>query len=157
MSDTPRVEHEDDGSLVPSREQLGDRTLSAMHRLEAALSAAAPTRLRAWRAEVLSALDVLDEATSAEEDHAVKPDSLVSEIARTQPRFRHRVHGIRSQYRHVREEIEALRDELLASTTEPDYADTRQRLAWVLVALRYQQAREADLIHEAIATARDPR
>ena len=30
-----------------------------------------------------------------------------------------------------------------------DFADIRQRLAWVLTALRHQRARESDLIYEA--------
>jgi hypothetical protein len=128
-----------------------DRTLAAVQDLEAALSAAAPSRLAAWSDDVLTAIEALAAATAEEEANATEPDSLLSEIACTRPRFRHRVHGIRSQYRHVRETIETLREELGTGAGDLDYTDVRHRLAWVLAALRYERAREADLIHEALS------
>ena len=36
-----------------------------------------------------------------------------------------------------------------------DYADVRQRLSWLLTALRHQRARESDLIYEAYYDAFD--
>ena len=50
-----------------------DRTLAAMHQLEASLAAAAPGRELDWRAEVLGALAVLVEAAAAEADNADRP------------------------------------------------------------------------------------
>jgi hypothetical protein len=126
-----------------------DRTLAAIHDLEAALAAAAPGREDAWLGAVLAALDVLGAAANTEEANAVEPDSLLSDIARTQPRLRHRVHGLRAQYRHVRETIDALRPELDQRPSDLDVADLRQRLAWLVTALRHQRARESDLIYEA--------
>jgi hypothetical protein len=79
-----------------------DRTLAAMHRLEAMLSTAAPGREEAWRAEVASAVTALDEATAEEVDNAEAPDSLLSDIARTQPWLRNRVRGLRLQSRQSR-------------------------------------------------------
>ena len=38
---------------------------------------------------------------------------------------------------------------------DTDYADIRQRLAWLLTALRHQRARESDLIYEAYYDAFD--
>ena len=75
-----------------------DRTLAAMHELEAALGAAAPGRESSWRAAVLAALVVLDEVTDDEYADATAPDSLLSDIKRTQPRLRTRVRGLRTQY-----------------------------------------------------------
>ena len=107
-----------------------DRTLAAMHQLEAALGAAAPAR--------------------EEAEHAAQPDSLLSDIARTQPWLRNRVRGLRIHYRQLRDAIAALKDELGAAAGQPvDFTDIRQRLAWVLAGLRHQQARESDLIYEA--------
>jgi hypothetical protein len=63
-----------------------DRTLDAVHRLEAALSAAAPGREAPWRDSVLDALSVLETATTEEASNARQPDSLLSDLARTQPR-----------------------------------------------------------------------
>jgi len=46
--------------------------------------------------------------------------------------------------------IASLRRELGApAETAVDFADLRQRLAWILTGLRHQRARESDLIYEA--------
>jgi chromosome segregation ATPase len=127
-----------------------ERTLAAMHRLEKALESAAPGRERSWRDEVMAALTVLGEATIQEAENADRPESLLSDIARNQPRLRNRVRGIRTQYRQLRERIEELERELNQPQNEaPDFADLRQRLAWVLTALRHVRARESDLLYEA--------
>jgi hypothetical protein len=132
-----------------------DRTLTAVHELEAALSAAAPGRESSWRAAVLAALVVLDETTDDEYANASHPDSLLSDIKRTQPRLRTRVRGLRAQYGHLRQAISSMRDELAKPDDDTDYADIRQRLAWLLTALRHQRARESDLIYEAYYDAFD--
>ena len=127
-----------------------DRTLAAMHDLEAALGAAAPGRESSWRAQVLDALVVLDDATDDEYTNATNPDSLLSDIKRTQPRLRTRVRGLRTQYEQVRQTIMSVRAELAKpEDNSTDFADVRQRLAWLLTALRHQRARESDLIYEA--------
>lgn len=129
-----------------------DRTLDAMHSLERALAAPAPRREPAWQAEVLSALAVLDAAMAEEDENATRPDSLLSDIRRTQPRLRSRVRGVRAQYSQLRERIAALRRELGEQGDDdpvPDFADVRQRVAWLLSALRHQRSRESDLIYEA--------
>ena len=127
-----------------------DRTLAAMHELEAALASAAPGRETAWRNAVLGALNILDGATSAEEANARRADSLLSDIERTQPRLRNRVRGVRAQYRQLRGSLTSLRRELAEpGSSAVDFADLRQRLAWLLTALRHQRARESDLIYEA--------
>jgi hypothetical protein len=121
-----------------------------MHTLEAALATAAPGRLQDWQEAVVSALAVLDEATAEEAANAERPDGLLADIARTQPRLRNRVRGVRLQYRQLRESFRSLRGELEKRPGEAfDFADVRQRLAWVLTSLRYQRARESDLIYEA--------
>jgi DNA repair ATPase RecN len=127
-----------------------DRTLSAMLELEVALEAAAPGREPAWRADVLAALAVLDDATNDEYTNANDPDSLLSDIKRSQPRLRTRVRGLRTQYEQLRQALVSIRSELAAPDDESsDYADVRQRLSWILTALRHHRARESDLIYEA--------
>jgi hypothetical protein len=127
-----------------------DRTLAAMHQLEAALGSAAPGRAGPWWQAVVTALAVLDAATTDEEVNAGRPDSLLSDIKRTQPRLRTRVRGVRAQYTQLRRALSELRDEFTdAPDLAPDVADIRQRLAWLLTALRHQRARESDLIYEA--------
>ena len=76
-----------------------------MHELESALGEAAPGRESSWRAAVLGALAVLDEATGDEYINATKPDSLFGDIKRTQPRLRTRVRGLRTQYAQLRQTI----------------------------------------------------
>jgi hypothetical protein len=127
-----------------------DRTLVAIHELEETLGAAAPAREARWRETVLGALLVLGDATREEAENAEQPDSLLSDVAFNQPRLRSRVRGLRTQYRQLQQSIDALRAELEeAGDAVVDFADIRQRLAWLLTALRHQRARESDLIYEA--------
>jgi len=127
-----------------------DRTLRAMLELEVALENAAPGREPAWLAGVHTALAALDEATNDEYANANSPDSLLSDIKRTQPRLRTRVRGLRTQYQQLRRAIVSIRSELAdPDEAADDYADVRQRLSWTLTALRHQRARESDLIYEA--------
>ena len=86
-----------------------DRTLDAMHRLEAALSEAAPGREARWRDAVLRALSVLETATADEAVNAERPDSLLSDLARNQPRLRNRARALRLQYNKLYETICSLR------------------------------------------------
>ena len=135
---------------VDDRTADQDRTLAAMHQLEAALAAAAPRREQPWSNEVRRALGILGEAAREEADNAAQPDSLLSDITRTQPWLRNRVRGLRIHYRQLQDAIAALQDELDAAAGQAvDFTDIRQRLAWVLAGLRHQRARESDLIYEA--------
>jgi hypothetical protein len=127
-----------------------DRTLLAMQQLETALASAAPRREQAWHSGVRAALDVLAETAASEARNAELPDSLLSDIARSQPWLRNRVRGLRLHYRQLQHTIASLRDELDEPGDTPvDFADLRQRLSSMLSGLRHQQARESDLIYEA--------
>ena len=136
-------------SQMEQRQADQDRTLLAMRQLEAALAAAAPRREQAWRTEVRSALGVLAEAASSEPGNAMLPDSLLS----TSPVLSRGCatgYGAWTNTGQLDDSITALLTEL----EEPadamvDFADLRQRLAWVLTGLRHQRARESDLIYEA--------
>jgi DNA repair ATPase RecN len=135
---------------IAARRVDDDRTLGAMQALEAALSTAAPRREQQWRRTVLTALAVLDEATEEEQRNADQPDSLLSDVARTQPRLRTRVRGLRAQYRQLQDGIASIRRELeTPDESAVDYPEVRQRLAWLLTALRHHQSRESDLVYEA--------
>jgi hypothetical protein len=137
-------------SGLEARQADQDRTLNAIHELEAALAEAAPGREEPWRDAVLGALSVLEDATSEEAENSQRPDSLLSDLARNQPKLRNRARALRLQYAKVRDTIASLRRELEGhEDIDVDYADVRQRLGWVLTALRHQRARESDLIYEA--------
>jgi hypothetical protein len=135
---------------VAQRNTDQHRTLAAMQQLETALGAAAPRREQAWLTEVRRALAVLAEAASDEADNAARPDSLLSDVSRTQPWLRNRVRGLRIGYGRLRDGIAALGSELDSQAGDAvDFTDIRQRLSRVLAGLRHQQARESDLIYEA--------
>jgi hypothetical protein len=145
------------GELTPAqhrqmerRQADQDRTLLAMQQLEEALGTAAPRREQAWHSRVRSALAVLGEVASNEAENAELPESLLSDIARTQPWLRNRVRGLRLQYRQLQDGIASLQSELEEpADSAVDFADIRQRLAWILTGFRHQRARESDLIYEA--------
>ena len=129
--------------------QTEDRTFEAMHHLEEALSEAAPGREASWRESVLDTLSVLLAATDEEAANAKRPDSLLSELARTQPRLRNRARALRIQYNSLRETISSIRCEFEEhQEAAADFSDMRQRLGWALTALRHQRERESDLIYE---------
>jgi hypothetical protein len=136
-------------SGLRARQVDQDRTLEAMHRLEAALAEAAPKREGPWLDAVLGALGDLETVASEELANAERPDSLLSDLSRNQPRMRNRARALRLQYVKLRETISGIRQELGGNHEHIDFADVRQRLGWVLTALRHQRARESDLIYEA--------
>ncbi len=150
MSDADDGFTEQQRSGLHEHQVAQDRTLEAMHTLEAALAEAAPLREGSWRTSVLDALSVLETATAEESANAERPDSLLSDLSRTQPRLRNRARALRLQYKELRDKIGQLRREVgELDEARIDYADLRQRLGWVLTALRHQRARESDLIYEA--------
>jgi hypothetical protein len=119
-----------------------------LQHLERATGTAA--RAPRWHDDALAALIALDEATIDEQRNANQPDSLLSEILRNQPRLRPRVHGIRAQYSQIRETVRSLLDEMTRSAPDAlDIADLRRRTERLASALRYQRARDSDLIYEA--------
>lgn len=126
-----------------------DRTLDAMHALEAALALPAPGRQCSWHDEVLGALRVLADAVRVEADNAAMPDSLLSDLSRTQPHLRNRVRGLRIEYRQLQEAIEKCRNALAGETGRSEVAEVRNHLARLLNGLRDQRAKESDLIYEA--------
>lgn len=136
---------------LETREADQARTLKAIHALEGAAAAPAPGRETEWRQQVLSALADLDDVMAEEYRNSDLPESLLSDIKRTQPRLRTRVRGVRSQYVQIRQRIADLREEIehRDDEDETDFADLRTRIGWLLTALRHQRERESDLIYEA--------
>ena len=119
MEDRPDDEgfSDEQRSGLDARRADQDRTLEAMHRLEAALAEAAPEREGPWRDEVLEGLSILEAATAEEADNARRPDSLLSDLAHNQPRLRNRARALRLQYDKVRDTIASLRQELKEGRT----------------------------------------
>jgi nucleotide-binding universal stress UspA family protein len=138
-----------------------DALLIAMHRLEAALAAAAPGREQAWNARVLKDLGGVQECLAQHVTSAEAPDGLLAEIDLTWPTLVHRVDQLRREHADLLQQAAALRRRVeeywcVEWTTEvdgrPETADIRQQAARLLGALRDHQAREADLIFETFYT-----
>ncbi len=140
----------DQRDSLDARQVDRDRTLDAMHDLEAALSKAAPRREGEWRSSVITALSVLQSAMHEEAANAERPDSLLSDLARTQPWLRNRTRALRVQYGALCASIRAVRAEVEGHPDAgEDFIRLRRRLDKLLTALRRQRARESDLIYEA--------
>jgi hypothetical protein len=138
-----------------------DALLVAMHRLEAALAAAAPGRESAWNARVLKDLGGVQECLARHVASAEAPDGLLAEIDLSHPTLARRVDRLRHEHADLLQQAGALARRVeefwcveWATGTEerPDTADIRQRAARLLAALRDHQAHEADLILETFCT-----
>jgi small-conductance mechanosensitive channel len=140
------------GDSLALAENRADRehSLLALHDLELRAGSPAPGREAQWLVQVLNALDALDEMLATQHENAADRDSILSDIQRDQPRLHNRVVQLRRDYRDLHEAVSRLRTQLEA--TPPDdvhFADVRQQLDRLATELRYQRAREADLIYEA--------
>jgi hypothetical protein len=128
-----------------------DASLAAVHRLEAAIGTAGPGREDAWLQQVVADLRVVEETVVAERDETRRPDSLLSMIARDYPRrFGSRIRQLHEQHDTIVGAIGSLRAQIESMDDEIDVVDLRQRLGWLIQAIRHRWARETDLVFEAI-------
>jgi len=133
---------------LAARQTDQDRTVEALHRLDAALVAPATGRESVWRRNVADALEVLARAVTVEAHDQGLPDSMLSDLARTQPRLRNRVRGLRRDVARLSRQIEdALR--IVSDDEEVGMAETRMQLGSLIAALQLTRGRESDLIYEA--------
>ena len=148
-----RFPHEPRGNegqaAASARFEDQDRTLRALHQVERVAGGPRGDEA-AWHRSMLDALAVLQEAMAEEQANADRPESLLSNIAHTQPRLRSRTRGTRAQYQQLRETVAELRRDIAAiGALDVDLNDLRRRVARLASALRYQRARESDVIYEA--------
>jgi hypothetical protein len=145
-----------------------DALLIAMHRLEAALAAAAPGREQAWNARVQGDLRLVQEALARHVASADGPGGLLAAIDLTRPAIVRRVERLRREHADLLQQANDLqrRVERLSSAEwtayeayladevldDPDAADIRRQAVQLLNALRSHQAHEADLIFETFYT-----
>lgn len=131
-----------------------DALLGAMHRLEAALAAAAPGREQPWNERVCADLAGVQAELQNHVASAEGEGGLFAEIDLTRPTLVRQVERLRREHRDLLQQAEALRRQVTHYGPEetPRFADTRQQAARLLEALRHHQAREADLIFESCFT-----
>ncbi len=132
-----------------------DALLIAIHRLEAALAAAAPGREQEWGARVRDDLRLVQEALERHITSAESFDGLFAEIDLT-PHLTRRVAQLRKNHVKLLQQVSNLQEELerfwCVEWTTPDFGAVRKQAADLLRALRTHQAQEADLIFETFYT-----
>jgi hypothetical protein len=128
-----------------------DRTLEAMHRLEAALGRAAEGE--GWLRDVMTSLGALQLAMDEEKRELNRPDSLPAMIAAERPRrYGSRIRNLREQYGDIARQVRSLIGQLdHAEESEVDAGDLRNRASWIVRALQDCRARQTDLVFEALA------
>jgi hypothetical protein len=128
------------------------RLVFAVHRLEACLGQAAPGRESCWQEEVNKALDLLLAAMRESRDCVCKDDGLIAEIQVEKPFLMRRVKNLRAEFDGLFNQASALQDQIkdAADTQQISFADLRQRMDWLISGLKLHQAKEADLVYEAI-------
>lgn len=128
-----------------------DALLVAIHRLEAALAAAAPGREQAWGARVRTDLRLVQAALERHITFAEALGGLYAEFDLT-PHVAQRVERLRKDHARLLQQASSLQEQLeqfwCVEWTTPDFGAIRKQAADLLRALRKHQAQEADLIFE---------
>ena len=156
MGDTTKIhsQTEHDAAVKASRDDRA-RMLKAMSALEASLAAGAVTRQQDWKARVMTTLGVLEEAMKAQTRELDSGTGVLAEILDTAPRFERQVRQLRDHYSDLVRQIHSLREQFTnagnGGSETPDVAEIRQRLAWLITAIRHFQGRESDLLQDAFS------
>lgn len=122
----------------------------ALAEVEEALAAPGTGREREWLDRVVPALDHLLDTLSHQASADQADASLLSEIARNEPRFGARIHRLHQEQEDIRLAAGSLRTQLEPAGDDIDVADVRDRLAAIARRYRQHRAREADLVYEAV-------
>ncbi len=128
-----------------------DALVEAMHRLDLAWMAPQCGRPGPWR-QLLS--QRLQEVCRLLEEHARQlesPQGLMSQIAQQEPRLLDRIEQLRREHRELVASARELQ-QLVDKEPAEDPLQLRQQVERFLKALREHNARENDLIYEALET-----
>jgi hypothetical protein len=125
--------------------------LRALNVLEYALAAPAPRRQRTWLHRVTVAIDALHAALVAQIPAAGDSLQLLDRIALFDPAYLPRVQQLQQELLSLTVAVASLHERVEPEPTiEIDPTDVRDRLSLVTKLFREHQAREADLVYEAI-------
>ena len=127
------------------------RVLDTLHDVERFAGRAGRRREHEWLTELRTAVEALEKALTVHHHHASSGDGLLTRLGDEGPDLHARVTELRERFGSVRSEVHAFarRLEGLATSRHIDVTDLRRRVERTADELRYQQAREADLFHEA--------
>lgn len=145
-----RTVTEDFDAMVGESRLTRELMLGTMRALEAALAKPTPNREAAWGNFVLQAISTLEGEMLKQAEELEDEDSTLAAIARDQPRFLSRIQQLREQYQDLVRQVHSLHEQLSVGDL-PQTGEIRQRLAWILTAIRHFQSKETDLIFEAIS------
>lgn len=133
-----------------------DTSLAALQALEGALAGPASGRSGSWLQRVINALDALDTSLGIQGATDGESTSLMSEIARNEPRLTPRIERLRQEYNDIGVALRSLRRQIAPTASsghkipdDIDVADIRDRLAAIARRYRQHRSREADLVYEA--------
>ena len=126
------------------------RLIVLMHNLESALAAASFNRSDDWNDVVQEELEHLQSALKQSRADLNADEGLFAEIATDHPRLIVRIEKLKSEFYDLERQIETLRGQFCRSMEAPEVADIRERLSWLLKAMRHAQAKENELVFEAI-------
>ena len=130
--------------------------LRALHVVEYALAAPAPRRQRTWLHRVTVAVDALHAALVAQIPQGDGSIRLLDEIALCEPGYLPQVQQLRQELLNLAIAVASLREQIEPDPTiEINPTDIRDRLSVVTRRFRVHQAREADLVYEAIGLELD--
>ena len=127
------------------------RILMASHRAEAALTAPAPARESQWKDQVYQSLNLLRASLREASQRGESAGGLIADLKSVGEKYYHRVGRLQQEFDEMIRRCDATIEHLDSQGQEEmiDYADIRQRVTWLLTALKHHQAREADLVFEA--------
>jgi uncharacterized protein YhaN len=121
-----------------------------MNNLEAALAAASFKREDQWNGVVQCELQELQIALRDSRFELNSKEGLFAEIAADHPRLIHRIDNLKQEFSDLERQITTLKDQFRQLDQALEVADIRERLSWLLKALRHAQAKENELVFEAI-------
>jgi hypothetical protein len=125
--------------------------LRALHVLEYALAAPTPRRQRTWLHRVTVAVEALHTALRAQLPKADDPIRLLDEIALCHPSYLPQIEQLQQELLDLTIAVASLREQIEPDPTiQINPTDIRDRLSTLTKQFREHQAREADLVYEAI-------
>jgi DNA repair ATPase RecN len=145
----------DPGAARATATRDRDRTLEAMHALEAATGRPASADTTAWMHVVADALEHLESALAEQRAGYDDPIGLMAELAQDDPRLRTWVRQLQHRWSDLGATAHALRETLESSPDPQAVHDVRERVRWLMGAIRHHREREADLLFAALGIEHD--
>jgi hypothetical protein len=146
------------GAAIPIASSAGQRVIDALHGLEHAAARPGWRRETAWAADLRLAADRIEKALAILHHHSSSADALLPQLVNGDPSAREVVAELREQYRRIAGEVRCLGQHLESVVVDDrvDPSDVRHRVERIGEEIRYQRAREADLVYEAAGSMPAP-